>query len=392
MGIILGSENVVDFLREQNLCPPDVKITEPIICKESKNFNLVVKLSNNQSFIVKQNRVDSQGKMSGSLVTEWLVQELINKFKDLTFLIQPLISEVLLFDWQNSAIVSVFYDQYIALDDFYEHRQSYDPKIAQVVGTNLAKIHSATYLQQQQREFLAQYLRLEMATQPPSFVRRINTISPSIFAEICPDGLDFYRLYQRFASLNQAVIQLYEHIQPACLTHNDLTLDNFIVATALNLDTDQEIRPEQLKIIDWEFINWGDPAVDLGMVVSQYLAEWLNSLVADRNLDLNTTLSLATCPLEKITPSLEAFLQAYLAQFPEILEHRPDFVSRVVQLAGIGILKRMEFYVGRHYHFHNDALCKLQVAKTLLCEPEQGITTLFGSIGSRLQQTNSQAA
>ncbi|MGL5077424.1 MAG: phosphotransferase [Waterburya sp.] len=391
MGIILSSENVVDFLREQNLCPSDVQTTEPIICKESKNFNLVVKLSNNQSFIVKQNRVDSQGKMSGSLVTEWLVQELINKFKDLTFLIQPLISEVLLFDWQNSAVVSVFYDQYIALDDFYESR-NYDPRIAQVVGTNLAKIHSTTYQKQQQREFLAQYLRLEMATQPPSCIRRINTISPRIFAEICPDGLDFYRLYQRFPSLNQAVIELYEHLQPACLTHNDLTLDNFIVDTALNLDTDLEIRPEQVKIIDWEFINWGDPAVDLGMIVSQYLAEWLNSLVADRNLDLNTTLSLATCPLEKITPSLEAFLQAYLAQFPQILEDRPDFVSRVVQLAGIGILKRMEFYVGRHYHFHNDALCKLQVAKTLLCEPEQGITTLFGTLGSNLTQFASKAA
>ncbi len=187
-------------------------------------------------------------------------------------------------------------------------------------------------------------------------------------------------------------MELYEHIQPACLIHDDLTLDNFIVDTALDLHTDVEIRPEQLKIIDWEFINWGDPAVDLGMVVSQYLAEWLNSLVADRNLDLNTTLSLATCPLEKITPSLEAFLQAYLAQFPQILEHRPDFVSRVVQFAGIGILRRLNYYVDYHYYFHNDSLCKLQVAKTFLCEPEQGITTLFGTTGMKLSQTGIIAA
>jgi hypothetical protein len=391
MGIILGSENVVDFLKEHNLCLPNFQLTEPVICKESKNFNLVVKLGDNKSFIVKQNRVDSQGKMSGSLVTEWLVQELINKFSGLA-LIQPLISEVVLFDWENSAVVSVFYDQYTALDDFYESCKSYHFKLAQVVGINLAKIHSATYQQQEHRDFLAQYLRLELATQPPGFIRRINSINPSIFATICPDGLDFYRLYQRFPSLNQAVIDLYNQIQPACLTHNDLTLDNFIVETALDLDTNTEIKPEQVKIIDWEFINWGDPAVDLGMVVSQYLAEWLNTLVADRNLDLNTTLSLATCPLEKITPSLEAFLQGYLTQFPQILEDRPDFVSRVVQLAGIGILKRMEFYIGRHYHFHNDALCRLQVAKTLLCEPEQGIATLFGSTGLQLLQNSSKAA
>jgi thiamine kinase-like enzyme len=391
MGIILGSENVIDFLKQHCLCPSDFQLTEPVICKESKNFNLVVKLSNDQSFIVKQNRVDSQGRMSGHLVTEWLVQELINKFSSLA-LIQPLISEVVLFDRQNSAVVAIFYDQYTALDDFYESRKSYDPRLAQILGTNLAKIHSATYQQQKQKEFLAQYLRLEIAARLPNFIKRINSISPRVFAEICPDGLDFYRLYQRFPSFKQAIIELYEHIQPACLIHNDLTLDNFIVDTALDLDTDSKIRPEQLKIIDWEFINWGDPAVDLGMVVSQYVGEWLNSLVADRNLDLNTTLSLATCPLEKITPSLEAFLQGYLTQFPQILEHRPDFVSRVVQFAGMGILNRLEYYVDYHYYFHNDSLCKLQVAKTFLCEPEQGITTLFGTTGSKLSQTGIIAA
>ncbi len=379
MGLILSSDNVVEFLKRSEVCHRDFQPTVPIICKESKNFNLVVKAEDSNSFLVKQNRVDSEGKTSGNLITEWVLQDLIDNFPSLIS-IQPLISKVIKFDWQNSTLISVFYDNYVSLDDFYESNKNYDSRIASLVGINLAKIHRATYQQQQQQEFLGRYLRLDLAQRPPGFIRSLNKINPRIFAEICPDGLTFYKLYQRFPSLNQAVIELYSHLQPTCLTHNDLTLDNFIIDAQLDLSQDSvAIKPEQLKIIDWEFINWGDPAVDLGMLVSQYLGEWLNSLVADRNLELNTILRLATCPLEKIMPSLQELLQGYLAQFPQILDEQPDFVSRVVQFAGIGILERLSYYVEYHYHFDNESLCKLQVAKTLLCNPQQGIETLFGT-------------
>lgn len=384
MGFILSAENVVDFLKEQNICSPDFQLTAPIICKESKNFNLVVPSRDRRGWLVKQNRVDGKGKTSGSLITEWIVQELINNFSDLTA-IQPLISQVLLFDRSNSILVSVFYDEYLALDEYYETYESYHPQIAQTIGINLAQIHGATYKQPHHREFLGQYFKLERATRPPGFIRKLNSLSPSIFGEICPDGLDFYRLYQRFPSLNQAVLELYDHIQPACLTHNDLTLDNFIIDTNLASDSDLvQIRPEQVKIIDWEFIFWADPAADLGMLVSQYLAEWLNSFVADPNIDLNTTLSLATCPLETITPSLEALLRGYLTTFPEILEDRPDFVRRIIQFAGIGIIDRLSYHVDYHYPIDNEALCKLQVAKNLLCYPEKAINTVFGTSEANL--------
>ena len=120
------------------------------------------------------------------------------------------------------------------------------------------------------------------------------------------------------------------------------------------------------------------------MLVSQYLGEWLDSLVADRNLDLNTTLSLATCPLEKITPSLQALLNGYLTTFPKMLKDRSDFISRIIQFAGMGIINRLSYYVEYHYPFDNEALCKLQVAKNLLCYPEKGIKTIFDTTEAEL--------
>ncbi len=382
MGLILSADNVVNFLKQHQICPPDFQPTVPVICKESKNFNLVVQSKDSPSFLVKQNRLDSQGKTSGNLFSEWLVQELVNNFNELAS-IQPLISEVVLFDRANSILVSVFYDQYISIDDYYEVRQSYNPQIAQMVGANLAQVHRTTYQKPHLKKFLSQYFNLELAKKPPGFIRRLNSLSPSIFGEICPDGLNFYKLYQRFPSLNRAVVELYDDLQPACLTHDDLKLDNFIIDNSFDADLDS-IKPEQIKIIDWELCCWADPATDLGMLISQYLAEWLNSLVADPNLELDIILSIAICPLEKITPSLRELLRGYLNAFPEIIEDRPDFVSRIVQFAGIGILDRLSYHVEHHYPFDNDALCKLQVAKNLLCYADKGIKTIFGTTEAEL--------
>ncbi|MGB7412579.1 MAG: phosphotransferase [Thermosynechococcaceae cyanobacterium] len=379
MGLILSTDNVVAFLKQRNVCLPDFNVTDPILTKESKNFNLVVKSSSEKSFLVKQNRVNRDGKTSGNLFSEWIVQDLINNFSELAS-IQPIVSEVLLFDQENSIIVSIFYDQYVALDDYYEACQSYHPKIAKAIGTNLASIHCSTYQRKEYRDFLGKHCNLEKAKKAPSFIKRLNCLSPSVFGEICPDGLEFYKQYQRFPSLNQAVIELYDHLQPACLTHNDLTLDNFIIDPQIDLSLDVvDIRSEQIKIIDWEFNFWADPAEDLGMLISQYLSEWLNSLVADPCLDLNTVLNLAACPLEKIKPSLEAFMTGYLNAFPEILLHRSDFVNRVVQFAGTGIINRLSYYVEYHYYFGNEELCKLQVAKNLICDPDAGAKSLFGN-------------
>lgn len=384
MGFILSAENVVEFLQEKQVCSSQFQLKE-IVNKESKNFNLVVRGEGFPSYLVKQNRVDSKGRTSGHLITEWLLQELIHRY-DYLAPIQPLISEVALFDRPNSVLVSVYYDDYMALDDYYETAASYPPQVASAVGSNLATVHRATYEKQELKDFLGQYFKIDNGTKPPGFIRRLNSLSPAIFGEVCPDGLTFYKLYQRFPSLNESILELFSKVEPSCLTHNDLTLDNFIIQRSLLGGVAHSLQPEQVKIIDWELIYWADPATDLGMLVSQYLGEWLNSLVADPNLDLNTILSLASCPLETITPSLQALALSYLETFPEILSHRPDFLRRIVQHAGIGIINRLSYYVEYHYPFDNENLCKLQVAKNLLCNPEASMVTLFGKSEAQLKQ------
>ena len=183
----------------------------------------------------------------------------------------------------------------------------------------------------------------------------------------------FLALYQRYDSLGQAIAELGNAFTPACLTHNDLKLNNILLHTDWQQPNDSLIR-----LIDWERSSWGDPAFDLGTLLGSYIQIWLGSLVISKSLSIEESLALAMTPLEQIQPSIAAVTKAYLETFPEILKHRPDFLLRVVQLAGFALIQQIQSMIQYQKSFGNTGIAMLQVAKSLLCRPERSLPTVFG--------------
>ena len=179
--------------------------------------------------------------------------------------------------------------------------------------------------------------------------------------------------------LGAAVADLATHWHPCCLTHNDLRLDNILVRAAWE-------QPESgiVRLIDWERCSWGDPAFDLGTLLASYLAMWLRSLVVDSAIELEESLRLAATPLAVLQPSMLALTQAYLNAFPLILEYRRDFLPRTIQFAGFALIDKIEATIQYQKYFDNTGICMLQVAKSLLCRPQQSMVTVFGIPESEL--------
>jgi thiamine kinase-like enzyme len=202
----------------------------------------------------------------------------------------------------------------------------------------------------------------------------LERISPEIFGLVPADGLKFFALYQRYDSLGQAIAQLGSAFTPSCLTHNDLKLNNIL----LQNNWEQASNPI-VRLIDWERSAWGDPAFDLGTVIGSYVQIWLGSLVISNSLSIDESLRLAITPLDKLQPAIFSLIQAYFNQFTDILEHRPDFLQRVVQFAGFALIQQIQAMIQYQKSFGNTGIAMLQVAKTLLCRPEQSMPTIFGT-------------
>lgn len=401
MAFLLSDQNVFEYLIERGFCQLKAQSSSQVEPKICKNFNLLIRFSNHSPLLVKQEPHNSNGRASGDLLNEWCIHELLQAHSDL-IPVRPLLSEAIQFEPDDSVLVFNYLDHYCDLDSFYSERGIFPTAIAACLGTALAKVHRSTFNRQDYQQFLSRKLSEfgdnEKLGQVPDLSRNLAQISPEIFGTTAADGLQFYQLYQRYESLGKAIANLNAAYQPCCLIHNDLKLDNVLLhlnwestfsgvselpfaafeRSEFSLDSTETLPHESLiRLIDWEKWSWGDPAFDLGRLIASYLKIWLKSLTVRAGVDINVVLRQAGVPLERLQPSIIALTQAYLTHFPEILQ-RSNLMPQVMQFAGLNLISRIRAKLHYHEPFGNGDICILQVAKTLLCAPEQAIATVFG--------------
>ncbi len=383
MTFVLSSQNVFDYLIERSFCTPEAKATSKIEQKYAKNFNLLVNLTDSCKLLVKQEPLNQEGKPACEFLREWQIQELLQKFTELSQF-RNWISEGVHFNPDDSIIIFNYLDNYQDLMAFYGKKNIFPTEIASAIGIILASIHRLTLNRQAYQDFLSSSLENQASDPVNHLVRKLGRISPEIFGSVPADGLKFFALYQRYDSLGQAIAELGNSLKPSCLTHNDLKLNNILLAD----DWEQGIVNNTIRLIDWERCSWGDPAFDLGTLIGSYLHIWLSSMITSKTMSIDESLRMATTPLEAIQPSIAALAIAYLNHFPEILEHRPDFLQRVVQFAGWNLIVAIQSTLQYQKSFGNTGICMLQVAKSLLCRPEASIPTVFGMQASELVSTS----
>lgn len=379
MTFLLNSHNVLDYLDDNDLCNQSVQPLNKVEPVAAKNFNLLVTFADERKLLVKQERHNQQGKAAGEFLGEWRIQEFLQQFPELNHL-RPFLPEVLHFDQENSIIVKSYLDEYRDLMDFYIKENSFNSEIAAAIGTIIATIHRETFNRQEYQDFFSKNRENSAPDQVTNLIRGLERISPEIFGLVPADGLKFFALYQRYDSLGQAIAQLGSAFTPSCLTHNDLKLNNILVHTNW-----EQASNGIIQLIDWERSAWGDPAFDLGTVISSYMQIWLGSLVVSKFLSIDESLRLAIIPLDKLQPAIFSLVEGYFNQFPEILEHRPNFLQRVVQFAGFALIQQIQAMIQYQKSFGNTGIAMMQVAKTLLCRPEQSMPTIFGSAAELTQ-------
>jgi hypothetical protein len=385
MTFLLNYHNVFDYLVEHGFCAHSEQALSKVEPIAAKNFNLLVSLSDGRKLLVKQERHNQEGKAAGEFLSEWRIQEFLQQFSELGH-IQSWMSVVLHFDAEHSIIIFSYLDEYRDLADFYGKENVFPTKVAHAIATILATVHRDTFNRQDYRDFFSPKPDGLTTGQVPNLIQGLERIGPEIFGQVPADGLKFFALYQRYDSLGQAIRELADTFNPCCLIHNDLKLNNILLHKGWEQTGDSIVR-----LIDWERSTWGDPAFDLGTLIASYLLIWLSSLVISNALTIEESLRLAAIPLEQIQPSIAALTSTYLDTFPEILEHHPDFLRRVVQFAGFGLIQQIQAMIQYQKSFGNTGIAMLQVAKTLLCRPEQSMPTIFGAAAIQLTQPSAAA-
>ena len=97
--------------------------------------------------------------------------------------------------------------------------------------------------------------------------------------------------------------------------------------------------PHDIKIIDWELAQMGDPCWDVGAFFSEYLSFWLASIPFSQKMALDQSLELARFPLSKIQSAVQAFWKAYVLGLKLDSIAVADRVLRATQYAGLRLVQ-----------------------------------------------------
>jgi hypothetical protein len=361
--VILSEKNLFSYLRDRKICLEDDLSPSKVTPLDGKNFNLKVEFLGGRSLLVKQTTPDfsEPDAFLGDCALACLATTVLKSWQNHTVL--PLDR-----DPANGVLVLPFLNGYESLADYYD-RSPFSLDVAQQVGTILGEMHQLTHNQLAVLDIL---LETDPDLEPavmPSFLQSLPPLTPEDFGRIRTDALVFFQAYGKFPQLPEAIAALEEIWQPRCLVHQDLRLENWLIADNRSID---------LRLIDWEVLGWGDPLADLGRLLAEYLMLWTDSIPRRHGLAMSEQLAQATVPLSQIQPSLGAVIAGYRQAFPEIVAARSNWLEIAGRYCGRALIEDIVIQMQYMLPIDSASLCNLQLGNSLLCQSQKAVSTLFG--------------
>ncbi len=382
MKIKLSSNNLSQYLLKAGILQKHdinlIKIHPQSSCGSNSLIVLRISLANEQQIFVKQDHHHFDNEIGNIINRElhfYIFCQSLLDLEDIT----SLILKMSYFDKSNSIIIHKTSSKYIDLQKFYKKSKIFSTALAKLIGTTLATLHRETSTSLSCHDFMNKIVKDKPYYQFSHPSHLLEKLAPeTLIEELPPEGNRFIAFYQSSEILGKKVAELVANHNHYCLTHNNLELNNILIPWQDEKLSYEKNKKKIIKLINWEKCSWGDPAFDVGAAIANYLLLWLESLITHPAVKLEQSLQLATISLKDIQPSVVALTSSYISNFPKVLEEFPDFLIRVIQFAGLVLIYRIIAIIQSFKGFDNREICILQLAKSLLCQPEKSFPSVFG--------------
>ena len=204
---------------------------------------------------------------------------------------------------------------------------------------------------------------------PPWFFG-MHRPTPDIFAALSPANVHVLRVVQHSVPITSALDELNAEWSPDTLIHNDLKGDNVLVSG--------EGKQPRVRVVDWEMLQFGDAAWDVGSMFRDFLGYWLLSVPLTSDLTTEQMLERCTWPLSLLHPAARAFWQAYRNSAQLAADASGAFLLRSMRYAATRLAQGAYELSLTQPQASNLALAMLQLAANILTDPREASLHLFG--------------
>jgi Ser/Thr protein kinase RdoA (MazF antagonist) len=202
---------------------------------------------------------------------------------------------------------------------------------------------------------------------------------PGMLADLSPAGSRVFRIIQSEPGLGEALDKLVRTWRQETLIHGDIKSDNILVGRPLD---PPEPPDETIWIVDWEFVEIGDPAWDLASALHDYLIFWTSSLPLEPDLSAEAMIDQARYPLSALRPAIRALWRGYRAaaglDTPADEPAAAALLRRAVAFSAARLLMSAHELALEQDELPAQAVLLLQLCVNILANSESARSELYG--------------
>ncbi len=209
----------------------------------------------------------------------------------------------------------------------------------------------------------------DLHREPPAFLD-VHRPHPSVLRRLSPAQGELLRWVQGEAAICEGLAKACADWRATTVIHGDVRFDNVL---ALAADDGTEVR-----LVDWELVQRGDPAYDVAGALAGFAQLWLLGMPLESDLDAGERVAAARYPLAAVHPAMSAFWRAYRAAAGRSEAAADDLLGRAVLDSGAVLLQTAWEFCHRHERPTSVAVLLLQLAANLFADPVRRARDLYG--------------
>ena len=363
---IITLDNVARYLLDNGLLDAKSIVNGDVqfIDISSRNKNIkVLRESENSGYILKQSRF-SEPYGAESLRNEAKLYSLVQEDPDFANL-RKIVPNMIRFDAQEDIIILEFTDG-LSLREYIQSRSKGELPIHvfALLGKLMGTYHRAFgNIDESGKASLFPRLYL------PTLI--VSKPGIEIFREVSPANLQLLGLIQKYPDLNSFLTNLESEWLPQTLIHGDIKWDNLSISEKNNAN-----RPIDIKIVDWEIADIGDPAWDIGEIIREFIGFWLSSLPEKE--DTSKLIGKTSHILRNIGDAMRAFWNSYTAA-SDIKDDKANvLLTRSIKYSAAQLIQLA--YDSQHWqsHISHRVIRTLQVCQNIMHDVDSAAISLLG--------------
>ncbi|HMF15504.1 MAG TPA: phosphotransferase, partial [Gemmataceae bacterium] len=195
-----------------------------------------------------------------------------------------------------------------------------------------------------------------------------------LLGSLTPSAEEVLRIVQRSAVMCAGLDAVRDIWLPDCVIHGDIKADNILVDV-------RDGNCADLRIVDWEMVQRGDPAWDAAGFVQELVVTWLRQFARIDGNALDTAIAHAKLPLPVIQRAIQRFWWSYVdhAQAPK--EGWSAFSTKLAHHVGVRMIQTTYEATMNSSAVSAPVVLALQISENILADPGDAARSFLGLVG-----------